>query len=98
MKAYVGDGPAHQRGILVQALGAHKPAVRADHVELDILHLLHPVGVLDQQGEVGGNDIQVHRVNPRQLRALAQHGVQGKSQVLGGADGVLSPHNGAAGP
>lgn len=79
MEPDVGDSLLNQRRILVKTQLLYIAAVNADHLELNLPDFAQTVGVFDQHGKVGGDDIQVHRVDACRLHAFPKHGVQGKA-------------------
>ena len=96
MDADVGDGLADQGRVLVQTVFTDKAAVGAYHLGFTFLCFPYAVGIFNEHGKVGGDDVQIHRMDAGGLSAFAEHGIQGKTQVLCRAQRVLCTDNGPA--
>ena len=96
MDADVGDGLADQGRILVQAVLPDKAAVCAYHLGFAFLRFPHGVGIFNEHCEVGGDDVQIHRMNAGGFSAFAEHGIEGKPQVFCRTERILGTDYGRA--
>ena len=87
----VGDAALDQAGVVFHGVVAHQQAVFVDHLVVDGVQIAHGPGLVDADGELGGELVNVVGVHMALLDGLAAEGVEDNQHVFPVDQGVFRP-------